>query len=162
GGGQLLQSPLEHPTDQGGVARHMHRWAPGTSGKRTLYRPRPEKPGVRRKISARGEAKRLNSGSTLDLRHRQGATNLPISQSWPGRAASTIAAPGWRGGGGRGRRFGPEAPPRGLPGRGIQDDDAASLAEGQAGAVAQPVADAPRLDLKGPGQGPDPGRLVAA
>ena len=34
---QLLQSPGEHPTDQRGVARNMHRWAPGTSGKSTLY-----------------------------------------------------------------------------------------------------------------------------
>ena len=33
---QLLESPLEHPADQGGVARHMHRWSPGTSGKWTL------------------------------------------------------------------------------------------------------------------------------
>ena len=75
---QLLQSPGEHPTDQRGVARNMHRWAPGTSGKSTLYRERPEKPDLRRKKVGAVEAEQFNSGSTLDLRCRQGATNLRL------------------------------------------------------------------------------------
>ena len=56
----------------------MHRWAPGISGKSTLYRERPEKPDLRRKKVGAAEAEQFNSGSTLDLRCRQGATNFPI------------------------------------------------------------------------------------
>src|SRR5262249_21010417 len=75
---QLLEAAVEHPTDQRGVARHMHRWAPGTSGKWTIYRERPEKPEVRRKKWASVIAGRLNRLCTLHLCRRQGATNSPF------------------------------------------------------------------------------------
>src|SRR6516165_2174897 len=72
---QLLESALEHPADQGRAAGDTHGWALGTSGKRMLYRERPEKPGVRRKKRTPGEAERLKGHPTPELRRCQGATN---------------------------------------------------------------------------------------
>ncbi len=105
-GSQLLESPLEHPTDQGGVARHMHRWAPGTPGKCTLYRERPQKPGVRRKKWARWDRAAqqafvlstyaavkvrrispfLNAGSCPPLCPRCPTPSVPPLERWPGSA----------------------------------------------------------------------------
>ena len=99
GGHKLLESPVQHPTDQCRVAGNTHGWAPRTSGIWRLHRKRAKKPVVRRKKFSPGEADRLNGSSTLDLCCRQGATNFlflragfaPIKREGTrsGRAGST-------------------------------------------------------------------------